>query len=353
MTENTKFRAPLRGAIIGLGNAAVHAHLPAWQKSRDFSIEAIVEPSPSRAEIGRKLLPGARVYPNLEALLSEDVVDFVDICTPPCFHAELVTAACSSGLHVMCEKPLSIPAQRLKGIRQLAGRTNRVIFTVNNWKYAPLWVKAAELIQENRIGVIKSISLNVLRPPNSGGGSSNWRKCIDIAQGGILIDHGWHNIYLILSLLRKLPSSIAVKMESSTGDGPCVEDTVDLALRFHEAEARLYLTWKASCRRNSGTIEGDEGTLFVNDDHLVLNSDGFPPARFDFSEALSAGSHHPEWMEPVVRNFGREILDAGCRGENLTEAAWCANLIDLAYRANRGTMSVIDVGGCPEETCWS
>ena len=166
MAETTgNVRPPLRGAIIGLGNAAVYAHLPAWRRSEGFSIEAIVEPMPERAEIGRKLLPRAPIYPDLEALFSEKVVDFVDICTPPCFHTELVETAYGSGLHVMCEKPLLIPAQRLKEIQQSAGQTSGVIFTVNNWKYAPLWVKVAELIREDRIGTIKSISLNVLRPP--------------------------------------------------------------------------------------------------------------------------------------------------------------------------------------------
>lgn len=200
MTENTgTARAPLRGAIIGLGNVAVYAHLPVWRRSEDFCIEAIVEPAPERAEIARSLLPRARIYPDMAALLSEETVDFVDICTPPCFHAELVLAACGSGLHVLCEKPLALPAERVMEIQQLAERTQRVVFTVNNWKYAPLWLKVTELIRANEIGTIQSISLNILRPPNSGGGCSDWRKCVDLAQGGILIDHGWHNLYLILS----------------------------------------------------------------------------------------------------------------------------------------------------------
>jgi predicted dehydrogenase len=351
MAENTgNVCTPLRGAIIGLGNAAVYAHLPAWYSSEGFSIDAIVETMPERAEIGRKLLPRADIYPNLEALLSEDAVDFVDICTPPCFHAELVQAAYSSGLHVMCEKPLLMSPQRLREIQQSAGAAPNVIFTVNNWKYAPLWVKVEELIREDRIGPIRSISLNVLRPPNSGGGTSNWRQCIDIAQGGILIDHGWHNLYLILSLLGELPSSMSVRMSSAPGKGVCVEDTVDLAMRFREAEVSLYLTWRASCRRNFGTIVGSRGTLFVNDDHLILHSDDSPPERFDYSEALSGGSHHPEWMEPVVRNFRREILDTVCRGANLKETLWCSSLINLAYSANENSMSVIDVCGESVET---
>jgi hypothetical protein len=95
---------------------------------------------------------------------------------------------------------------------------------------------------------------------------------------------------------------------------------------------------------------GRKGTLFVNDDHLVLQSDCSSPARFDFPEALSGGSHHPEWMEPVVRNFRREILDTDYRGANLTEALWCSNLINLAYRANDDSIGVIDVCGQPAET---
>ncbi len=346
MTENIgNLRTPLRGAIIGLGNVAVHAHLPAWSMSADFSIEAIVEPVPERAEIGRRLLPQAPVYSNVEALLSDNAVDFIDICTPPCFHGGLVHAACNSGLHVMCEKPLSIPPQQLKEIQQLAEQRQCVVFTVNNWKYAPLWLKVAELIQENRIGTIQSISLNVLRPPNSGGGCSDWRKCIDIAQGGILIDHGWHNLYLILSLLGRLPTTMAVKMGCSSGNGSGLEDTVDLEMRFSGAEARMHLTWQAPCRRNYGTIEGGKGILFINDDHLILQSKDSPPARFQFPEALSAVSHHPEWMGPVVGNFRREIQDAGSRGANLMEAMRCSYLINLAYRAGRDAIGVIDVCG--------
>jgi predicted dehydrogenase len=344
MTRDTgKVRAALCGAIIGLGNVAVHAHLPVWERSEGFTIEAIVEPTPERAEMGRRLLPEARVYPSMEALLSEDEVDFVDICTPPCFHAELALAACRSGLHVFCEKPLSLSMERLKQIQQVAEQKQTVVFTVNNWKYAPLWVKANELIREDQIGTIQSIALNVLRSPNSGGGASDWRKCHEIAQGGILIDHGWHNLYLILSLLQEFPLSMAVKMESSVGSSPGLEQTVDLVMRFHEAEARLHLTWQASCRRNFGTIVGSKGSLLVNDDHLILHDGESPPIRFDFTEALSAGSHHPEWMEPVVRNFAREIMEAHYRGTNLMEARWCSHLIDLAYRSDRATASNIDV----------
>lgn len=87
MNDGGNLRRPLRGAIIGLGNVAVYAHLPVWQRSEDFTIDAIVEPTAERAEIGKRLLPQARIYPTMAALLAENGVDFVDICTPPAFTA--------------------------------------------------------------------------------------------------------------------------------------------------------------------------------------------------------------------------------------------------------------------------
>lgn len=132
-------------------------------------------------------------------------------------------------------------------------------------------------------------------------------------------------------------------MEPSPGNTTGLEETVNLTMRFHDAEASLYLTWQASCRRNYGAIMGSKGSLSLNDDHLVLHSGDCPPARFDFPEALSAGSHHSDWMEPVVTNFSREIRDPIYRGANLRETLWCSRLINLAYRADRDAICDIDL----------
>jgi len=341
--DNNHNGQPLRGAIVGFGNAAIYAHLPAWQMSERFKIEAVVEPLAERAAAVRSFLPDARLHGSIEELLAGDGMDFIDICTPPCYHVELALAACQSGLHVFCEKPLAASIESFHQIQQIAEKSDQVVFTVNNWKYAPLWLKTAELIHNGEIGSIHSISLNVLRPPNSGGGASDWRKCVEVAWGGILIDHGWHNLYVILSLIQQQPLVVSAKMESPQGPVPCCEETVDLTVLFSEAEARLHLTWRASCRRNFGVIAGDRGTILVNDDHLILERNSRASLRYDFPEALSAGSHHPEWMKPVIDNFHQEINRVQERGLNLTEAQWCTQLIELAYRSNREASRPIEI----------
>ncbi len=337
-------RECLRGAIIGFGNVAIHAHLPAWRSDPRFKIEAVVEPHSGQAKLARDLLPGSRVYSEIEPLLAENELDFVDICTPPCFHEELILKACREGLHVFCEKPLVISPERLQEVERTARDFNRVIFTVNNWKYAPLWTKVIELVHSNRIGAVRSLSLSVLRPSQSGGGVTDWRRSAEAAGGGILLDHGWHQIYLILSMTREPPLSISARLDCAQGPGPFLEEAVDLMMQFTGGEAKLHLTWKASHRRNDGLIRGEAGTLFINDDHLILCADNRPSVRYDFPEALSGGSHHPEWMKPVIEGFLHEVEDAGTRGTNLAEARWCTELTRLAYQSDREGSRLIPVG---------
>ena len=206
-------RECLRGAIIGVGNVAIHAHLPTWKASNRFRIDAVLEPYSERAELARDILPRSPIYCEIEPLLAENGLDFVDICAPPCFHGDLILKACRAGLHVFCEKPLITSFESLEEIERAAKDFSRVIFTVNNWKYAPLWMKVIELVRSNRIGAVRSIFLAVLRPSHAGGGVSNWRRCVEIAGGGILLDHGWHQLYLILSIVREPPLLISGHME--------------------------------------------------------------------------------------------------------------------------------------------
>jgi hypothetical protein len=85
----------------------------------------------------------------------------------------------------------------------------------------------------------------------------------------------------------------------------------------------------------------------MNDDHLILDCHHSPPLRFDFNETLSAGSHNPERMDPVLHHFGREIADPEHRGSNPAEAMRCAKLLQLIYRSYREACFPMPVGELP------
>ena len=129
---------PLRGALIGVGNVAVQGHLPGWRRREDATITAAVDSRPERREALHAVFPSARWYDSVEDLfaLERENLDFVDICTPPASHAMLSRSALSWSLHVLCEKPLVVAPEELRGIPLLAAERERALVTVHNWKHS-------------------------------------------------------------------------------------------------------------------------------------------------------------------------------------------------------------------------
>ncbi len=77
-----------KGAIVGCGAVACQAHVPAWRAASAFRMVAAVDPvSAHRAQL-QALLPKVRCYERLEALLENEELDFLDVCTPPVLHEE-------------------------------------------------------------------------------------------------------------------------------------------------------------------------------------------------------------------------------------------------------------------------
>ncbi len=88
-----------RGALIGLGNVALHGHLPGWRRRRDVEIVGGTDSRPEQRAVLMAHAPGARWYATADELLTEAALDFVDICTPPTSHAPLIRSALERALH--------------------------------------------------------------------------------------------------------------------------------------------------------------------------------------------------------------------------------------------------------------
>src|SRR4051794_33184331 len=110
----------MRCALVGFGQIAEKAHLPAF-KEKGVDIVAVAEAHSGRAAAARSAVPHARVYDSYDRLLeSEKDLDFVDIATPPFLHAAQVSAALSRGFSCLCEKPLAVSLEDLETVRRAA-----------------------------------------------------------------------------------------------------------------------------------------------------------------------------------------------------------------------------------------
>ena len=339
--------SPLRGAIFGAGNVAIRGHLPGWLAREDVAIIAAADPSPeARAAIAERL-PSLRLYATAEELLSREALDFADICAPPAMHAALIRAAFEKGLHVLCEKPLVLEPDELLSLSEMALRTDRAFAAVHNWRHAPILAAAQSLVEEGAIGDVRFCRWETLRrePAAAGGDTarSNWRVDPAVSGGGILMDHGWHALYVVCGWLPETPLRVAGQLSTRRHRDWPIEDTAEVTLECGSgARAEILLTWAADERANRASVVGTGGALSVDGSLLKLTTPGrADPIVREFPDSLAGGSHHPDWFAGVAAEFLTEIRDPARRGRTLAEASTCLDLIALARASSlRGGAAV-------------
>jgi predicted dehydrogenase len=321
----------LRGAFIGFGNVAAQGHLPGWQSRNDVAIVAAADVLSSRRDAFLKACPEARWYESLDRLLSNEPLDFVDICSPPSSHAGLIKQALEADLHVLCEKPLVTRPEDAHLVAAVSARAGRVVYTVHNWLKAPICIKISALIDERIIGSIRSIRWRTVRTqPAVTSGTVNWRLDPSLAGGGILFDHGWHALYCIVRWAG-VPRTIAAVLENRRFRQSTFDDTATLNLDLVSGRGEIYLTWAGEERSNCIEIEGEQGQIHAANDSVVLRTNQdeqywlCPPS-------LSHGSYHRDWFICVAKDFQIAVSDR--TKSNLEDAVLCSRLIELAQRSS-------------------
>lgn len=328
-----------QGAIIGLGNVALGGHLPGWQRRSEFRIVAGVDSELKRWKLLKEAFPAAATYSSIADLPPD--LQFVDICTPPHTHFEIAASALKRGWNVLCEKPLVLTEEQFHELRRLATERNLVLFTVHNWKFAPICRQITDLIRSGVLGEIRHCAWQVMRDgPSVTTGTDNWRLDPQRSGGGILVDHGWHAFYLLLEWLARSPTAVRASLENRRQPRLDVEDTAIVSLQFDGAKGRaptahVFLTWASPTRRNLGIIEGSLARLSIEDSSLCLDGGAGGRKDFFFDSALSNGSHHPDWFEFVAEEFLHELKDDSRRGTNLSAAHLCLRLIDRCRASDR------------------
>ncbi len=240
-----------------------------------------------------------------------------------------------AGLHVLCEKPLTLEAEGLEAIRAQSVKQDACVYSINNWAFSPQWAQLLEIASSGRLGAIRHAEIRVLRTkPSASAQAGDWRRDPTVSGGGILIDHGWHNLYL----MRRLLGLELTLVETVLHPVGAVDDVATMLLEAPAASGTIYLSWRADERSNYAFVAGETATAELRDDVLSVRTGGREETIY-FTERLSAGSAHPEWLAAMWSSFEAECSGLR-RGENLAEAAFCLSSIRGAYERARGLESV-------------
>ncbi|MFI0815152.1 Gfo/Idh/MocA family protein [Streptomyces sp. NPDC021115] len=121
--------------MVGAGMiGAIHRRAAALAGAR---ITGVLASTPARsARVAEEWAVPA--YPSLDALLDDDSVDVVHICSPNATHAPYALRALDAGKHVVCEKPLAVSVADAERMAETARRSGLVAAVPFVYRYHPL-----------------------------------------------------------------------------------------------------------------------------------------------------------------------------------------------------------------------
>lgn len=270
---------------------------------------------------------GVNHYESLERLLAEDL-DGVVVCSETSRHVELVEAAASAKLAVLCEKPLGVSAEDSQRIVDVCRENGVNLMTAFPSRFDASLAQARDLVRSGALGRIRAFSgTNQSVMPMR---ERSWFVDPVLAGGGAIMDHVVHLADVYSWLLGSEPQSVyAVDNRIVHSDVVSVETSGMVMVTYPGGVfGSIDCSWNRPLNYPSWggfalSIVGDGGSLEVEPMRQRLVQFG-GPTRYSWIQ------WGPDSNQSMIQDFidsivdGRPSLSTGEDGNRATRVALAA-----------------------------
>jgi glucose-fructose oxidoreductase len=247
--------------VVGLGDIAQRAILPAFQRARARArLVALVSGDALKLKkLGRQY--GVKTYTTdrYDDCLASEEVDAVYIAVPNHLHAEYTLRAARAGVHVLCEKPLATSERECISMIQAAADSGVKLMTAYRLHFEPADLRALELARSGKLGELRFFSSifsfqvadDNIRTRGDEGGSPAW-------------DAGIYCVNAARCLFGEEP--MEVEAASASGDDRRfteIAESVAVTLRFPEERLAQFICSFGAAHVSSYRLVGTRGELRV------------------------------------------------------------------------------------------
>jgi predicted dehydrogenase len=319
--------ARLRLGLIGAGGIA-QSYAQAFRQCHEAELAAVADIRPDVAE-RFAAQNGCRAYASLDALVSHPGLQGVVVCTPPALHEEQCVELCCHGLHVLCEKPLTLDSLSARRMIETAAHAGVLFTMASKFRYARDVVRARELITSGLIGEVVLFENCFTARVDM---SRRWNADPVVSGGGVLIDNGTHSVDVMRYFLGPL-TELRVT-EGKRIQALPVEDTVRLHVKSRAGVmGSIDLSWSIQKEQPYYiSLYGSEGTLLVGWRESKYRRHADP----DWTKFGDGYDKHQAFADQLD-NFARAVR----REEPLVitpeDALASVEVIEAAYAAMRQT----------------
>ena len=141
----------LKVGLVGVGGISGN-HIPAWEEMENAELTALCDVRPERLE----MYPGKRHYTDFEEMLKSEQLNILDICLPTYLHADYAVRALERGIHVLCEKPISLKEEDVDRIYSTAEKNNVKFMVAHVLRFWPEYAQIKDIADSQRYGKLLS-----------------------------------------------------------------------------------------------------------------------------------------------------------------------------------------------------
>jgi predicted dehydrogenase len=220
MNQDSSSLPPISFGISGCGWFG-GVHVERLSKIPNVRIAAVTDPNPEAAQRLADAVPeharpegGVAVYTDYADFIAHAKLDAVSINSPNRWHVEQLVTALGAGLHVLCEKPLSlIPAEVAQAV-EMTQTSGKIVAVSYQSRYRREGRLLRHALQSGRFGKITSMTALAGEnwvTPNIG----TWRHDPARCPGGYFGDANSHQLDLMFWLtgLSVQPDTVRATME--------------------------------------------------------------------------------------------------------------------------------------------
>lgn len=284
-------------------------------------------------------------YDSLDELLSSGV-EALMVCTPHKSHEAIVTQAAAAGVHVLCEKPISVEldaADRMIAAADAAGITFGVVFMRRFW---PAAQRVRQAIESGEIGrPTMGMCQALLWRPESYFAQADWRGTWAGEGGGVLMNQAVHVIDMLQWFMGPVTEVYGKYATLVHGDYIDVEDTVAATLTFASGALGIVQAittidppfgYRVSVHGSNGASlsvwENPEGTQGFND-IWTLDPTGEQRARWEAEDRDKPG--FPDFHTRQIQDFLQAILEGRPPAVTGAEGRKSIAIIQAIYESSR------------------
>jgi predicted dehydrogenase len=313
---------PLRLALIGCGRIS-QVHLQTIEKEPRARLVAVVDIDQHAAKSSGEAF-SVPSFSDLKALIAATEPDAVILCTPPNTHRMLTEAALAAGVHVLCEKPLTLSLEDARAMVEAAEQAGCTLMMASKFRYVQEIIHAKGMIESGILGEVVLFENEFCSRVDM---KKRWNAVRETSGGGVLIDNGSHSVDIFRYLVgpvSSLQATIGKRWQHID-----VEDTCHLHLRSEDnTVGSIDLSW--SIHKEDPYfihIYGTEGMLQV----------GWKGSRYRQSEKMdwvSFGTGYDKFkaVGAQLGNFIDTVTGSGTPVITIEDALESVRVIQAAYR---------------------